>query len=394
MVFCRRRMPAVYAFIAALLAGIACNFYATEGRGFGMVLGCAAGALLCWQTAAGSKPRVLAVSLLALCLVLMIALNYYSIFFLAPMALAELVRWRTLKKELDLAIVCAMAPALVVLAVHFPLIAAARRYLLHHWSSASWRQIPDFYVRFSLVSLAAILVAVTLRGFSESSGESVPRKPVLPLHEWVAIGALALMPVGVVAVSKYTTHVFVFRYALWAVIGFAILTAAVLRLTSSSQPLIGLAMLGLLMPVIIIQQFSDLREGSGLRQGEAVWRELRCLPDGSEPIVIGYNHVFMELSYYAEPRLRRRIVYPLSRSLDLRYKGFDLDFLNLSALRQRTKLPIVDLDTFLGANPRFILAAHPEDYLPGYLLSAGYRLVPMSSAATPILYEVEAPGSY
>src|SRR5262249_31575501 len=39
--FCHRRMPAVYAFLATLLAATACGFYATEGRAFGLVLGCA-----------------------------------------------------------------------------------------------------------------------------------------------------------------------------------------------------------------------------------------------------------------------------------------------------------------------------------------------------------------
>lgn len=45
--FCRPRMPAVFAFIAALLVCTACPYYATEDRCYGMVLGLAAGALVC-----------------------------------------------------------------------------------------------------------------------------------------------------------------------------------------------------------------------------------------------------------------------------------------------------------------------------------------------------------
>ena len=94
MAFCHRRMPARYAFLAALFAATACGFYATEGRAFGLVMGCAAGALLCWQRATDRSPRLLALTLLGVFLIAMTALNYYSIFFLFPLGLAEIVRWR------------------------------------------------------------------------------------------------------------------------------------------------------------------------------------------------------------------------------------------------------------------------------------------------------------
>ena len=94
MAFCRRRLPAVYAFVAALFACDALLFNSTEGRGYGIVLGCAAGALLCWQMAAEGRRRALTVTLLAFCLALMTALHYYAIFFPVPLAVAEIVRCR------------------------------------------------------------------------------------------------------------------------------------------------------------------------------------------------------------------------------------------------------------------------------------------------------------
>ena len=106
MVFCHRRMPARYAFLAALFAATACGFYATEGRAFGLVMGCAAGALLGWQRAADRSPRLLALTLLGVFLMAMTALNYYSIFFLFPLGLAEIVRWRQ-RGRLDFAVLAA-----------------------------------------------------------------------------------------------------------------------------------------------------------------------------------------------------------------------------------------------------------------------------------------------
>ena len=81
LAFCRRaRMPAVHAFIGALLAALACGFYATEGRSYGMVLGGAAGALFSWQRTTENKPRLLWLALLTFFLMLATSLNYHRFF--------------------------------------------------------------------------------------------------------------------------------------------------------------------------------------------------------------------------------------------------------------------------------------------------------------------------
>ena len=95
----------------------------------------------------------------------------------------------------------------------------------------------------------------------------------------------------------------------------------------------------------------------------------------------------MELSYYAEPRLRGRLYYLLSEKLELQHRGSDLDYLLLSAVGKRTKLHIVEMDDFLRTTPRFLLAASDEDYLPEEMTQAGYCLAP---TASPGVYQVEA----
>jgi len=395
LAFCRRRMPAVYAFIAASVAATICAFYATEGRCYGLVLGCAGGALLTWQSAIEDKRRVLWLSLLALCLTLATALHYYSIFLLIPLSLAEFVRWRR-RRQPDFAVFAAMLPALAVLALHYPLIAVGRRYLSHFWAPgiATWRQLPDFYLQFALIPAAVVLVGLIARAIPrDQPRDRSAGTPVLPAQEWVAIGALALMPIVVIALSRYTTHVFLARYTLWAVIGLAVVSASLLCVTAGRQPLIGATVLAVMLGTVVTQQVLRLHQPPVLRQGEAIRRALQSVPDGPEPILIAYNHAFMELSSYAEPRVRQRLYYAQSRSLELRYRGSDLDYLLLSARRQRTKLHIVELDNFLEANPKFVLAARAEDYLPQYLAAAGYRLLPLSPRTALGLYEVEAPQS-
>ncbi len=392
LAFCRRRLPAIYSFIAALLACDACLFYSTDGRAYGLVLGCAAGALLCWQTAAEGRRRGLAIPLLAFCLALMVALHYYSIFFLAPLFLAEMVRARSSRK-LDFGILAALAPAVLVLVLHYPLIAANQRFQPHYWSPTRWSMMKSFYNYFFfqilyVCSLVLIVLVVSLKSKARHS----PAKTHIPAYEWVAIGALALTPPVVVVVTNYTTHIFVGRYVLWAMIGTALLLGTLLSTAFRGQAAVGFTLLGFLMAFIAARDVVPMALMPEMHAGEAVRHDVEMLPDGREPILIPDQHVFMELTYYEAPRLRRRFIYPLSRDLELRYRNYDALAISMGALRHRTQLHIEDYDTILAEYPRFLLVAVAEDYLPQHLVDTGYRVVPIRSAAPrPVLFEVEAP---
>ena len=54
--------------------------------------------------------------------------------------------------------------------------------------------------------------------------------------------------------------------------------------------------------------------------------------------MIAYDHAFMELSYYAEPRLRGCLYYLLSQKLELQHRGSDLDYQLHWAVGKRTNL--------------------------------------------------------
>jgi hypothetical protein len=390
LAFCRPRMPASHAFLAALLAATSCRFYATEGRCYGLLLGCTAGALLCWQHAEDDRRRFRYAACLAVLLMVMTALHYYSIFFLIPLGCGEIARRRK-RGRFDFAVMTGMLAAVAVLGLHLPLVMKAEKYAEHFWSPASWYQLPEFYLKFALVPAAAVLVALLARRrtWQEDTTNG------LRFDEWVTITSLALAPVVVVAVSRYTTHVFVYRYTLWSVVGIVIMAAGVIFLWSAARSKLSRGLVVALLAVLVVQEGFAYRETFGLRESEGLLRQLKEVPAGTEPIAVGYSHAFMELAYYAPPELRSRMVCPVSRELDIQHKGFvDLDFSHLSKLHSPTKLSIVELDEFLEANRHFILAAHPKDYLPQYLQSQGYQLTALNPGKSPSIYEVEAPGSH
>jgi hypothetical protein len=196
------------------------------------------------------------------------------------------------------------------------------------------------------------------------------------------------MPLIVVAFSMYTTHVFVPRYALWTVPGFAILVTGSLCWGTSRQPTVGISLLLLLVTVAGLRQVWQLQEPATLRSGATLARELAALADGDEPIVVADAQAFLDLSYYAQTRVRNRLIYPLSRQLDLDYLGFDTNALIMSALAHRSTLHIIPFEAVLAAHPRFVLASLSRDYMPRHLSGAGYRVEPISTSVPPALYRV------
>lgn len=387
--FCRHRLPAVYAWAAALMVWQACELYSTEGRSYGLLLGCAAGALLCWQYAADGRHRILAIPLLALCLAMMTALHYYALFFCVPLFVAELVRWRRTGK-LDFAMLTAMAPVLVVLGLHYPLIAATKEFQEHYHVRPSWSSILPWYGHYLIQELCVLpLLALALFGRRRSSRSASIR---FTLPEWIATGGFTLMPLCVIVLAMFTTHAFIERYVLWAIPGMAVFVAALLCMAARGRTMVGVSLVGLVLALIAIRQVHTFRARIvPSPETESMRRELASLASGVEPIVVADDHVFVELSYYAPPGLRERLIYPLlSRELYLRYYGYDTDAIFMAALGHRTSLPIVDYEQILGAHRRFVLTAYPKDYLAQDLVAAGYRVTPIGSSTPPVLYEVTA----
>ena len=391
LAFCQRRFPAVYAWAAALLACNAFLGYSTEGRSYGLVMAFAAAALVCWQAAADGSRRVVALPMLAFCVGVMTALHYYSIFFVVPLFVAEVARWRKSGK-LDFPILASLTlPVLVVLGLHYPFIAASKRFQGHYWQPPlHWGQAPDLYFSYFLTMflLPLVLLAVFSRTLDREE-----RPSNLTTSGWVATYGFLVMPLCVIVLSKYTTHAFLPRYALWAVPAIAVLVTALLCAAVRGKAIVGASMVVILVALISLQEVIGLVRKPVLRQSDAVRQELLSLPDSSEPIVVANTHVFLELSYYLAPPLRDRLIYPVSQNLDLRYHGFDTDALMMSALSHRTQLQIIGYDAVLTAHPHFVLAATPQDYLPSHLVEAGYRVLPISSSQTASLYEVEAPAT-
>ena len=123
----------------------------------------------------------------------------------------------------------------------------------------------------------------------------------MTLPEWVAVGALSLMPFCILVLSIYVTHIFLGRYTLWASTGIGVLVAALLFVAARGRSAVGISALGVLLALLALRESHSLLKTPVLREGEAVLQELASLPDSSEPIVVANQHVFMELLLCCAP---------------------------------------------------------------------------------------------
>lgn len=225
--FCKARMNAAYSLLAALLCCQVCLYFAREGRPYGAVLGCATWALVFWQRApTGRRADWIG---LGVCLSLAVSLHYYAICLLGPLLLAEMIMaWRD--RKWNPGVLWAMAAPVMVLAIHYPLIDAGRRFQVHFWSKAEFAMILPFYERFlgPILLLCGGAFAV-FRVFTLLNGGARESVRTLSLRELIMLLALCATPALTVMVSMVTTHMFVARYVLWAAPGFAIVAAAMLE---------------------------------------------------------------------------------------------------------------------------------------------------------------------
>jgi mannosyltransferase len=389
----RRRLGASYAWTPPLLAFAVCDYYGSEGRPYGLVLGCAAAALLCWQAATDDRRRTVAAPLLALSLALATALHYYSIFLSIPLMLGEIARqWKSRRFAPGLLLALGSGP--IVLAAHYPIIAVTRHTTAFFWSQPSWSLVTAFYNEYvrTILYVCGGFALIALALFPPARAAAAPRSRGVPAHELIAAAAMVLMPPVAMVVSAYTTHAFVDRYVLWANIGAALLGGALLRIAAGGQPVVGILISALLVAQVAGHQVREMSGPATLRRGESLNQALRAVPDTAEPIVISDVHAFMELAFYGEPRWKDRLVYALSRDLEMRYNGSDTRTRMMSAARSHTSLRVADYAAILSENLRFVLAARPDDYLLRHLLGEGFRISALPSPVGLLLFEVSRPG--
>lgn len=354
---------AAYGLVAALFAIVSgAGYYATEARPYGLVVGLAATAIVCWQRTLIGRNITLWTTGLAASLGLSLCFHYYAVLLFPPIAIAELaVAWteRRIRWTVWLGLLVAMLP----LVLWLPLIQAARSYSGTFWAQAGPSSIADFYafVLFpALLPLLGFIAAIWLRYILRPATARLTVFPTLP--ESVCILSLSATPVLAIVLGRFVTGAYTHRYAVFAITGIAIAVAWLLML------LLGSRTRPALMAAVILTIFFFAREVRRLSSmaddyDHAADAEFLTEHVPTGEIAIADPHLFFELSHQAPPSLRTRLFYIADRPAALRHLDTDAVDRSVMDIKSLAGLRVRGLPEVLASGEPFGVYGYPGNWV-------------------------------
>jgi Dolichyl-phosphate-mannose-protein mannosyltransferase len=341
-------------------------YYASEARGYGLVCGFAALAMLSWMRAAGHQKRAVYLPLLAVALAAAVASHYYAALVVVALALGEVVRTYHTKK-IDWPIWIAFIGTCVPILAFLGTIRSARGYSSHFWAVPVWSNAIGFYPKeFGLGAftvVGTIVIALSFRVIRErrlDEWASTWRKAPWTPWQAVAVCTLAGLPVPTMVLAKFVTHGFTPRYCIFALVGVTVLLFYFIsRFTlRRSTAMIGIVACVFVFLLQLRQYHSNYEDGRDQLDEEVT--ALSSLPDA--PIAVMEVSVAHRLSYYAPRRLASHVVYVADPASSIAYLKQDTVDRGLLDLRLWFPIDIVRADSFLTDNPQFYVFGQTNDW--------------------------------
>ncbi len=367
--FAARRVNIFFALVALLLPfATLFETYSFEARPYGMMLGFCGIALYCWQTAAAGTKRAFSIVGLALGIAGALLHHYFAIMIYLPLAGAEIFR-SLRQRKIDWPIWAAFTAGGIPMLVSLLAAMHVMTHNTHPWIQAHKQDYLLFYTSvfpYSLTFAIPVLVLWTILlvfGFDKQEPASLQR-PSIPDYELLAASLLLLIPVAAITVAlAVPPHVFVDRYAIVSIGGFALLTSFLSAYFAGGRSIIGVMfLLGALLPFTF-----DMTKARPFKN-PVVQESLfgRALRDG--PVVVNNFEPFLQFWYYAPEELKPHVLYLLSETAAMEY--FHLD--DHSGALRKFGVPIVDYDSFKAPGKEFfVYFTGGFDWVPEKVLHDG-----------------------
>ena len=330
--FLRRRVPLMLASIGMLLPITVPLAYslAYEARGYGMMLGFSAAAVVFWDRASDPRWRRLALLGLPLSLAAAIEAHFYAVLVLIPLGLAELAR-TVPRRRIDWLVWVGLAAVSPLLSPADPVLAHLRSLSVIGSFPRSMRlsELVDVWSQFLSVSVTylGLLVVLCLSLDRGAMGDSSPSRTTPegqpPASDWVLVVSCLALPAFAWLVAYLVTGVFIARYMIVTVIGFSLGIPLLCRLAVRRRPEIALLLAGwvalsaagsaitaryAMRTKMVTTQ--HIAAGRGCFRLLALWDKL---PADGLPIVLSDLNFFHQLHHYAPEGLKRRLVFAMDR---------------------------------------------------------------------------------
>jgi hypothetical protein len=366
--FVARQTSRLVAFTAMLVPFTTrATSYALEARGYGLLLGLTALALVCWQEACDGRRRGLASIGLAVTLAAATACHYFGALVVLPLAAAEAVRTIGTRR-IAWGIWMAFAAPALPLALFLPLIRASRSYTTHHGLLNAEFQYYSFLLRDGHALLLVVLAAIAVYALMRRPDEVVPPRSSddgFRLHEAVAIGGFLLLPV-VVYVTARTLHMpFADRYVLCGAIAVSALVAMVIDAMPDRNAVAVLVLAGLAVWAGSSYVFRATR--GPVSEPDDRYIALHGKP--GLPVAVSDIDTLSRMQNSASPELAGRLVYLTDRDLAFRYLGHDTADRIMEDLRPWMPLHSEPFCRFAASTPEFLVYG-PVDAFMNWLSRA------------------------
>jgi hypothetical protein len=349
-------------------------YYASEARGYGMVLGFSGLAAIFWQSAARNEGRRIALPGLAAALAGTLLSHCYAVLVMAPFALAEAARAIS-RRKLDWPMLAWLAVPCPALVLYLPMFAATRGDVFDNpVYRPQWGSIPACYATHFGAALWPVLAGLVILALVRSGPEASTEDKhgfAIPAHEVVLAVGFALVPVFAVLFAMGVTGVFMDRYGVTAVVGCSILIGALIARRARQSRSAAAAVLFIFMGAFALNSAvwiaGLLMKPPGTK---TIPKPQLVLSDLSRdlPIVITNGLLFLEFDHYESKAVTDRLYFLTDAADAVRYTGtsaFDRGFYML-----RRWFPIrahlEDYRQFLSTHSHFLVLAEydfPMDWV-------------------------------
>ena len=381
--FIRRWRSGVCALICAALplTSFLFAYYAVEARGYSLMAGFVALAMVSYQRA----EKTVWCIVMALSLAAAEASHYYAIFGVIPFALAEsafLLKARRVRFGVWLAMLCAAVP----LVIFWPLLKSYKNYYGSHFTghlsldvamkAYGWlfQLPPGLGVGLAVTGIAAVLIYGLLI-HRESFVDSLKE---VPIQEHVLVLGFLILPIAMYFAIKVVHGGFGPRYLLLTTLGFPLAASYLVPTLNRRQ----LALFSILLVATLgIQEVTLWRFArSSWAQKFAPAEDFERLADAAGhndlPLVASDPIDALQLAYYASPKASSRLVFVADAPAAVVYAGSDTADKCLLALRPYLKPPVYEFADFAANHPEFLVYSDGKtwDWWPVRLLHDGYAL--------------------
>jgi 4-amino-4-deoxy-L-arabinose transferase-like glycosyltransferase len=396
-VFLRRRLSTTWALSGTMLSMTMAAFeYSYESRSYGIFYGLCMVAVLCWSRAVDASSSVTGrrVHLFGMWFALAggIAINYFAVLAFLPIAAGEMTRsyfkarWegvgflRALDRSIWIALFLAATP---LIAFRSMIARSIAQFAPYAWNKVSLDQVADSYtemveiVLYPILAILAFSMVILLisrlcsvcrtdvrpRWVGELVNEVRSSRPVVPLHEAVAIFFLMAYPILGYVVASIHGGMLSPRFVIPVCLGFAIAGVLACYRLFGHYPGAGAILLCFCLAWFVARESTI--GYLYMEQRQSFFKVLRALPEAEHavepgaPIVIADPLMALTFQHYATPELLSRIVFPVDFPAIRLYRRDDSAEENLWAGRNLLyTLPIVPLAVFQRhAGPYLILAS-------------------------------------